>query len=171
MSLFFLERLALMLHQGHRRAFSQTEAGMIWSSGFSQHYPEVDTADLLWELHSSNSLIFPDGNGYSLGHLSYQEFLAASAIVAGQRLDLLREKFYDPYWRQVVFFYAGITGDVERLFHQVHESKPLIEGDRFLEEIVHEARYTPGDVRSFVNDIIEEEDFYDEQGDDTDDDL
>jgi hypothetical protein len=146
-----LSRLALLLHEKHSRRFSRSQLAAIWRHGLARHYPRVTVDDLLTELRVSNSLIVAEGGGtYTLGHLSYQEYLAALAVVHEQRLQLLVEKFYDPHWRQVVIFYAGIAGNAEGLLDRVQQSSPLINQDGLMEELSQEARYTPEHVRMFI---------------------
>jgi NACHT domain len=165
----FLQRLALHLHEKHKRLFGKKLLTSLWKAGFANHYPTVRIDDLVWELRSCNSLIFPEGKDtYSLGHLSYQEFLAARAIAFGQKMKLLQESFSVPRWRQVLVFYAGITGDISKLLQLVQRTIPL--SDRgLLQELMDEARDTPGDIRQFVEDIIIGEDRDDDIGEEPDD--
>jgi predicted NACHT family NTPase len=153
----FLTRLALALHRGHRQRFSAKEASKVWRSGFEGLYPGIRIQDLLTELQLVDNVIVTEGkNEFSLGHLSYQEYLAARGIVLGQRVHILAENFSDPWWRQTLIFYAGIAGDVGRLFDLVQRRSALSDPHGLLEEMIAEARYTPTVVRELIADFHQE---------------
>ena len=153
-----LVRLALSLHRKHKREFTVREFSRIWEGGFAANYPGVDVNDVLWELRYCNNLIYPEGsNRYSLGHLSFQEFLAAKAIVFGQKVDLLISNFYDPWWREVIIFYAGITGDIHHFVERIQENFALENREGLFEEMMFEARYTPDTVKYVIRDILASE--------------
>ena len=87
---------------------------------------------------------------YSLGHLSFQEFLAANAIMRSQKVDVLAEHFSDPWWHGVLVFYAGLCGDVTALLDRVQEVRPLSRDDGLIQEMLQEARLTPNLVTDFL---------------------
>ena len=126
----------------------------MWAQGYQQAYEDVTVDDLLWELESCNCVVVAEAPAvYTLGHLSYQEFLAAWAIVHSQNFRILRDNFHSQWWRNVLVFYAGIAGDVARLFSAVQTKGTL--GDRSLiKEMLAEARYTPEAVKAAVKDIF-----------------
>jgi hypothetical protein len=153
-----LVRLALSLHRQHKREFTVREFSRIWEGGFAANYPGVDVNDVLWELRYCNNLVYPEGsNRYSLGHLSFQEFLAAKAIVFGQKVDLLISNCYDPWWREVIVFYAGITGDIHHFVERIQEKFALENREGLFEEMMFEARYTPDTVKYVIRDILASE--------------
>jgi hypothetical protein len=120
---------------------------------------------------ASSGLSPPEGGGeFSLGHLSYQEFLAAKGIVLGQRLEVLRDNFFDPWWRNVFLFYAGIAGDVHKLFGMIQAKTGLRRNRGLLDEMLAEARYSSDFVRAITNDFElcyeSEDDECDQPGDD-----
>jgi hypothetical protein len=132
----------------------------------------VTVDELLTELQVSNSLIVAEGAGnYTLGHLSYQEYLVALAVVHEQRASLLADRFYEPYWRQVVIFYAGIAGNAERLLEMVQGRSPLVNQEGLLDELNQEARYTPEHVRAFIeeDETVPERELPDESSEELDD--
>ncbi|NQT12496.1 MAG: NACHT domain-containing protein [Planctomycetes bacterium] len=150
----FLARLALRLHKRRRRTFTKENAAQVWTQGYQQAYEDVTVDDLLWELQSCNCVIVPEGPAlYTLGHLSYQEFLAAWAIVHSQDFRVLRDNFHAQWWRNVLVFYAGIAGDVARLFAAV-QTKGTLDDRSLIDEMLAEARYTPEAVRAAVKDIF-----------------
>ncbi len=157
----FLARLALALHRKHRRTFSAAGAAWVWRQGFADAYPDVDIDAVLWELRACNCLIDQEGvDLYSLGHLSFQEYLAAWAIVHSQQLKVLRDNFHNPWWWHTCVFYSGIAGDVSRLLSSIQTKGTLHENDALIDDMLAEARYTPQETRLAVQDIrsIEAED-------------
>ncbi|HEX4132826.1 MAG TPA: hypothetical protein VHZ24_22525 [Pirellulales bacterium] len=146
----FLRQLAYVLHSKHRRRFSVAAASRIWSGACADRYKGLEIADVLAELRACDGVIVPEGDEYSLGHLSFQEYLAAEYVVHGQHIDVLVDNFNDTWWRNVVLFYAGITGDVHKLLSRVQRKFPLQGRDGLLDEILREARNTPGVVRKLI---------------------
>ncbi len=142
--LLFLSRLALRLHKDHRRRFTAKDAEAVWIASFAPHYSGTTVADLLWELQVCNSVVIPEGDGeYSLGHLSYQEYLAALAVVRGQELRKLRSRYYEPWWRQVIVFAAGIAGDISPLIDALLKTNTVSDNRGLLREMMQEAKNTP----------------------------
>ncbi|MBS0207971.1 MAG: NACHT domain-containing protein [Planctomycetes bacterium] len=154
----FLKRLAYSLHLKHRRRFDKRTAAKIWNASFAKTYENLAIEDVIDELRLCDSIIVPEGVGeYSLGHLSYQEYLTAEHVVSGQQLEVLVDNFHDPWWRNVILFHAGITGNVNKLLTQVHRRYPLGREDDLLDEMMLEARYTPEVVRQLVEEFREDE--------------
>lgn len=161
-----LSRLALSLHAKHEREFTVSQFTKVWRSGFSSIYPESTAEDVLRELRFANNVIIPESTHmYSLGHLSYQEFLAAKAIVFSQNLSPLINNFHQPWWRQVLIFYAGIAGDLEAFTSRVLNKFTLSYDDELLEVMMREARYTPNDLKDAIRDMSDFDDD-NETGDD-----
>ncbi len=121
-----LSRLAYETHKGNRTRFTTKGLENIWESGFSELYHDCGVDVLIWELQFSNNVIYRAARGeFSLGHLSYQEFLTAREIVNRQDPRYLLDKFKSNWWRQVLVFYAGISGTLERLFRLVQRRRPI----------------------------------------------
>ena len=123
----------------------------MWDSGFSTHYRKYTLDQLIAELQFSNNVIYSaGGDEFTLGHLSYQEYLAAKELVNLQDPRFLVDKFTETWWRQVLVFYAGIAGNIERLFKMVQVKRPINRQDPLIQEMLAEARYTPPDLASFL---------------------
>ncbi|MGQ0634849.1 MAG: NACHT domain-containing protein [Planctomycetaceae bacterium] len=151
----FLSALAWELHTSHRRRFSSDDASQIWQGAFAAEYPQVEFRDLLAELAVSNNVIMREGSTeFSLGHLSYQEYLAALHVVYRQRVTELVKRIGDPWWRQVALFYVGITRDATPLLDELLSSVGLPRDAMFLKELKAEARFTRADVRHFINELV-----------------
>jgi hypothetical protein len=101
-------------------------------------------------------VIVPSGEGsFWLGHLSFQEYLAAYAIVLGQRANELIETFLDPWWNQVLAFYAGIAKDVESFLRRIQGrySLPAAKSDVFA-AMIEEASFTSTNVHDAISDVL-----------------
>ena len=161
----FLSRLAMVMHLKHARRFSSEDAEHIWENGFAGLYPRLAFAEVLAELQHCNSVVFSEGSGhYSLGHLSYQEYLAAYAIAWGQHSELLVTRFLDPWWRQTLVFFAGIAGDVGALLSAIQTQGRLIDCGGLIDEMMAEARYTRPLVRQVIQDLSNVGDLDEESG-------
>lgn len=156
--LTLLSRLAYRLHVAHRRTFNREDVGSVWNDTLVSKYPDVSLDDVLGELRFGNSVIYPSGAGeFSLGHLSYQEYLCARAVVFGQHSQELLSYFADPWWGQVMVFYAGLAGDIERFIRNLQRRYPLAatRGEVFT-AMVREAGYTGSAAREAVADMMAE---------------
>lgn len=153
--LTLLGRLALGAHRQHRRTFGRRDLEHFWQDTLAKRYPNISVDDILAELRFSNSVIYPAGKGeFSLGHLTYQEFLCARAIVFGQLYNELLGHFSDPWWSQVLVFFAGLAGDIESFMKTVQARYPLsTQRTHLLEQMSREAVYTGGAARDAVTDM------------------
>ena len=105
-----------------------------------------------------NNVFVPEGFAeYSLGHLSFQEFLTARAIMHGQLFSILTDRFFDPWWENVIVFYAGLCGDASAYFGRLLEKNPLEEVRGLLPRILSEARYTSRAIADFVEEASSEQ--------------
>jgi hypothetical protein len=139
------------MHEENRTRFSEQDVQSVWESGFSLMYKSAGLSDLLWELQWPNSVVYYAGEGeYTLGHLSYQEFLTAQEIVNKQDPRFLINKFNESWWRQVLVFYAGIAGNIERLFRLLQASRPVRKGNQLIAEMSEEARFSPPALKDFL---------------------
>jgi hypothetical protein len=149
--LLLLSRLALRIHKRNRSRFTLEDLGSVWLDGISELYPELRLDDLVWELQHSNGLIFHGGVEYDFGHLSYQEYLVAKEIVSRQDPKFLVDKFDDAWWRQVLLFYAGIAGNIDRLFAMLQARRPINRHNPLVVEMSAEARYSSVALKAFLN--------------------
>jgi hypothetical protein len=148
--MLLLSRLALRIHKRNRSRFTLEELDAVWRDGISELYPEVRLEDLVWELRHSNGLIFNVGVEYDFGHLSYQEYLVAKEVVSRQDPKFLVDKFDDAWWRQVLLFYAGIAGNIDKLFAMVQVRSPINRRNPLIVEMSSEARYSSAALKAFL---------------------
>lgn len=162
-------RLAICLHMKHERRFRQEDMEKIWSEGFSRHYPNHDCKALLSELEIYNGIIYYEGDSfYSLGHLSYQEYLTANAIMYLQKQKFLIDKYFDPWWKNVIIFYAGLCGDITVLLKSIQERHALTDENNMLTELMYEARFTSTVTNDFLSAAIKDSEIIDDNEEDYD---
>ena len=155
--MMLLTRLAYMLHSKKKRQFSKMDIEEIWLSGFKHLYSEVTVDYLLWELRVCNGIIELQEEGtYSLGHLSFQEFLAARGVLLFGGERALMERFYDPWWREVFIFFAGLSGDISKMLETFMSRFGLDENNGMLREMTAEARFTSPVILDFVRNALED---------------
>lgn len=148
-----LSRLALEIHSHRKRTFTLEDFAGVWSDGFHSVYEEVTPESLLEELRVGNGVVLRLGSDeYSLGHLSFQEFLAANGALHTQDEAALAAKFSDPWWREVLVFYAGLRGDVTGLIGRLQRISGLRQNQGLLDEMLAEARFTSSELKAFVKD-------------------
>lgn len=173
--MFLLSRLALKLHLNHQRRFTQQDVLEIWESGLSKHYPQYSCANLMSELEIYNGVISHEGgNEYTMGHLSYQEYLAANSIMMTQQQKFLVKQYFDPWWQNVIIFHAGLCGDVSSFLEEAQRKHPLVNDGGLLAEIKNEARFTSPITQDFLKIGLELDlftDFSDDDGFYEDDDF
>lgn len=151
--LSLLSRLALNMHIDNRRTFSSQEFISLWADGLNAVYEDVEPDDLLEELRVANGVVTRIGSdAYSLGHLSFQEYLAANGALQAQQESLLVANFYENWWREVLVFYSGLRGDISSMLERIQRTTSLRSNHGLLEELIDEARFTTQTVRDFLND-------------------
>lgn len=166
--LSLLSRLALNLHMARKRTFTAREFSDLWADGFKSVYDTVDPLDLLEELRVGNGVVSKlASDSFSLGHLSFQEYLTANGAVQSQQEDLLVANFYDPWWREVLVFYAGLRGDISSMLERLQRYSGLRQNHGLLDEMIAEARFTSQVVKAFIGDA----DVYLSDGDEPSDDA
>jgi hypothetical protein len=118
---FFLRKLAFRLHQSAIRALP-------WRDILSQVIAtvgEIKTVDMAEtfarELVNHNNLLHKDSKGnWGLGHLQYQEHLAALEATENPAINLA-EYIFDGWWRSVLMMYAEMTRDIAPLISKVYD--------------------------------------------------
>jgi hypothetical protein len=164
----FLARLAYRLHCKHQRRFSLVDVEPLWTRHFARVYPHVLIEDLLHELLVVNNVIERDGkDDFSLGHLSFQEFLAAKDIVFRQNVAKLARVADDPWWNRVVLFFVGLTGDPYALFRELRR-RPGPANTKLIEQIVEETRVSPDSASAAMVDCASEDDDFHFDAEDSD---
>jgi hypothetical protein len=113
--LFFLRKLAFYLHKAHKRAASFNELVEITLSHIGGVTNKAAAIIFINEIIKINNLLFQDKDGaWNLGHLQFQEYLAAVEAKDNHDIDL---GLYldDGWWDLVIQFYAAITRDISSL--------------------------------------------------------
>ncbi len=75
---------------------------------------------VLAEIAAENGLLQEQAPGwYGFVHLTFQDYFAARYATRHQELDLLLQRRDEPWWEEVLFFYAGCIADVSLLLEHV----------------------------------------------------
>ena len=85
---------------------------------------------------------FETFGGVSFGHLTYQEYLAAKRLSADNDVCFIFKKIGDPWWRNVIRFYASIKGDISSLIKIVIEESSSEEVVDFIYDLCELAPWT-----------------------------
>lgn len=150
----FLSHLGLALHRSKKRTFSEVAAERLWRDTIASAYPDLLFTDVQNELVHFNNILFYEGKKQlSLGHLSYQEYLAAHGIVLRQNVNLLERNVFDPWWKEVILFYVGITGDASRFLSRVSATIGIPDDVSFLKQLKAEGTFTRASTRQFLADL------------------
>ncbi len=150
---FFLRKLAFRLHQAGVRALPWRDVLRLIQATVG----EIKTTDLAEafarELVNHNNLLHKNpGGDWGLGHLQYQEHLAALEARENPAINLA-DFIFDGWWRSVLAMYAEMTGDIAPLISKVYQGH---EGEGFsdkpkvlsvLRQLIHLAPNTGSDAR------------------------
>ena len=152
----FLSELAFLAHQKNIVDVSISDAQSIWDARFKGLCGLRSVNEAINELIVSNGVLEYTSRSKStvgFGHLSFQEYLAANAVVLNQKYSFLSDKYEVPWWKNVTRFYCGIVGNAEPFFVKVQERGFLrYDEDGFLESLLKEIEFDPG-TRSLIAEV------------------
>ncbi len=152
-----ISRLALQMHRRKVRLFDRDSFLVFWNREFSRLHPNVSADDVLDELIRLNGVVFVEAeDSFSFGHLSFQEHLAALAVMWQQRKSILTRECIDPWWHEVAIFYCGLTGDCADFLEPFIEEGGIPSGSRLVSEMSEEGVYTRQDFQDYLHHAEEE---------------
>lgn len=148
-----LERLAVNLHEEHKRHFSREAAyGVIREVRASRKIREP-TSLMFDELLFRSGLIRRAGRrNYEFVHLSFQEFLCAQRLSRVGDLRVLARSLYEPWWRNVFVFFFGLRGTLDDV--PVSKQKRARGRGLRLMEYLAEAHFTSPTTRRTVFGVV-----------------
>lgn len=118
-----LEPIALWLHeQGEENSeVDRTELEVQLASQFkelseNEAIAKRRASEFLHVIADRSGLLVERSTGvFAFAHLTFQEYLAARAIVdRDDRLDVIAKHFHDPWWREVILLTGSLLSDVKR---------------------------------------------------------
>jgi len=114
-----LTQLAGSVHRKHAKEFRLDELGRATTMVLAEASP--DTVAAVESELLVDGLVSRAGDTYHFSHLSFQEFMAAKSLVGDPSNEFLREAVDsicsgEDWWREVLGFYAGLTGDPDALW-------------------------------------------------------
>jgi hypothetical protein len=116
--LFFLRRLAFLVHSDEVREVSPARALSVVKDYFVFGYNK-STESMLSDCISRTLLFIGPEGGLGFGHLTNQEFLCAQELAHFHREDFVAAKLGEPWWENVLRYYAAIVGNIESLFRRL----------------------------------------------------
>ncbi|HWK02793.1 MAG TPA: NACHT domain-containing protein [Puia sp.] len=137
---FFLRKLAFRLHNSNSRFLSWEELISDIFSNIGIARSEETAVAFANELIKNNNVIFKDAsNEWGLGHLQYQEYLAAVELKENRQLRKYR-LLGNGWWAKVLENYAWLTRDISDILEDAISSKSL---DMHFEQLTRLVKFAP----------------------------
>ena len=154
---FFLRKLAFELHSQGSRSVNLRELLEMVTSKIGEISSRNEAEEFVMELLKNNNVLFLDSYGqWSLGHLRYQEYLAALEARENQKINLA-EQVGDGWWSSVVDMYAEMTTDITDIAEYIVENLDSrgLQNDpvllQRLSELISKAPNTESKVKNIIN--------------------
>jgi HEAT repeat protein len=133
---FFLKKLALDNHGHGRRVMTEEEVLAVLRRHAAQIGLEEDRAEaFIQEIETRSNLLQEVAHGeYDFLHLSFQEYF--TALELRDRLngmDTIIEHAFDPWWREPLLLYAGLSQDAAPMIKRIEKDVPE---DRFYSRLM-----------------------------------
>ncbi|KYK35213.1 MAG: HEAT repeat domain-containing protein [Theionarchaea archaeon] len=132
-----LRKLALEAHIAEKKMLTKEEL----LRKFSGYLPEVNiekekAEDVLSEIFERNALLKEISiDVYGFLHSSFQEYLAALELKERNDYGMLLEHLYEPWWEEVILFFAGFDRDATELIREIRKRERIDE--KFKEDIFY----------------------------------
>lgn len=147
---FFLRKLAWELHVKSTRTLSWEALLKLAKSTLGEIRTEALAERFANELIQHNNVLFQEPNGeWGLGHLQYQEYLAALEAKENPRCRLATF-LGNGWWSNVIRMYAQMTRDVSALVYDSIRRRALRRNLSTLYEVLQLAPNTEEKARGYV---------------------
>jgi NACHT domain len=104
----FLTELALFLHGNNKLSCTDEELLKVFGQTAKDLGRTFDFAKLIDEIIKDTNLLIKNENGeFEFRHLSFQEYLVGAYLTINNEVDSIINKFPNPWWDQVLYFYCG----------------------------------------------------------------
>lgn len=150
------EKLEFLMHLAYRLHSSPTRRRAIPFEAIEDVYHEclghwgytAPLSHFLDDLITRNGLLFKVSEDmYSLGHLTFQEHLAARFLYKNPGELKIDELLGKDWWREVLNFYAGMSERLDKLIERTMETESFVGHSEQLSGMLLYAEYTsPGAV-------------------------
>jgi len=115
-----LKNLAYHMHMNELDAIGKEELRAFISEYDEERKVGIDTDKLISEIEKRSGLLFCEGGKYYFKHISFQEFFVSQNWIMMGGIDKeIPQKILDPWWQNVVFFYAGSKKDAPKLIDEI----------------------------------------------------
>ena len=138
-----LKRVAWHFHTKGQSYFPEYELLTVIADFLSTaRLPNLQSSKILEELVAEYGLLKEQGShGYSFLHLTMQEYFVAPLHVADKNeLETLLKHLDDPWWKEVILFYVGHSGDISPLL-QILLQRASASTDVFHTDIILAGRW------------------------------
>src|SRR5205823_9341729 len=118
----FLRELAYRLHSalGRRRHVTLSQLISIYEQSLGAWGYNIDYRQLMNDLVIGSGVLIEEPVGYfSLGHLTFQEHLAAEYMVEKLSVEAVANLVGNDWWHEPLNFYASIKGDITALVNHM----------------------------------------------------
>ena len=139
-----LRELAAGAHARGLRVMDEATLLALIAGAAGRCQPGVDAAEFLLAIQDeTGALRRLSANAFDFAHLTLQEYLAADAVRLQGKQDALLAKTGEPWWREVIRFYAGLASDPGAWVARVLPADPLLAAG-----CLADARLDPADPAS-----------------------
>jgi len=122
-----LAELAYETHCAALRVFERDRIGTMLGRALAQCGVAADPGEFLAAVMADTGLLRRKSrSSYDFVHLTFQEFLTAQAIHGRGEEAALLGRVEDPWWREVIRLYAGLTGNAATLLETLLAADPLL---------------------------------------------
>lgn|GEM_PF-3348750 len=155
----FLRELAFFIHSsGERRRYVMlNHLKIIYERSLGAWGYKIDYRQLVNDLVVGSGVLLEDPTGYfSLGHLTFQEHLAAEYLVEKISVERVSRLIGSDWWHEPLNFYASIKGDITDLIDHMMSGVDYMAQIRQLAEMAAYAPYTsPGALQCLTESLME----------------
>jgi energy-coupling factor transporter ATP-binding protein EcfA2 len=156
----FLNKLAYDVHSkgGRRRIFDIETIKGAFEDALGYWGYLHDFNDFLEDLIIASGIIIKERPGtYSFGHLSFQEHLVAEYLIEKNFTpSQIASKMGSDWWREPLFFYASIKGDLKDLLEYIDKTDGLYTYAGVVYYMLKYAPFSPPGAIEVVKDMAEE---------------
>jgi energy-coupling factor transporter ATP-binding protein EcfA2 len=148
--LYFLRKLSYNLHRAKLRETSLETMIRIAMNHIGETSTERIAKEFVIELIRNNNILYQTTTGnWTLGHLQYQEHLAALELKENQRINIYL-LLDDSWWHSVLRFYAMMTRDISNLLQKATGDSEYKRNIYILHELLLLAPNTEKSLRDFL---------------------
>jgi len=137
----FIMDLAMDMHNRGLRTISISEANFYAEKYYTKKF-HYESTEMVRDCVHRGIIEFEAFGGLSFGHLTYQEYLTAKKLSVDNDVGFVFKKMNDPWWSNVIRFYASIKEDITPLVKLAIEANSSEEIVDFIYDLFELAPWT-----------------------------